>query len=74
MAIKAPTIVTPDNPLRLALAAKIAFPDGSTTTAGLSPERNYGPHVIRSRSFPAAARARHATTHICGSVRWPTHD
>jgi hypothetical protein len=66
--------VTLDSSLRLALAATIAFPDGSMTATGLSPERNRGRPVFRSRGYPAAARGRRATTYICGGVGSPTHD
>jgi hypothetical protein len=44
--IPAPEQVTPDTPLRLGVAAAIAFPDGSMTAAGLRREAARGRLVI----------------------------
>jgi hypothetical protein len=41
-----PDKVTPDTPLRLSIAAAIAFPDGSMTGAGLRREADRGRLVI----------------------------
>jgi hypothetical protein len=44
--IPTPDKITPDTPLRLAIAAAIAFPDGSMTAAGLRREADRGRLVI----------------------------
>src|ERR1700738_902778 len=44
--VPAPEQVTPDTPLRLGIAARIAFPDGSMTVAGLRREAARGLLVI----------------------------
>ena len=41
-----PEEVTPDTPLRLGIAAALAFPDGSMTTAGLRREAARGRLII----------------------------
>ena len=38
--------ISPDQPIRLAMAAKIAFPDGSMTASGLRRERDRGRLVV----------------------------
>jgi hypothetical protein len=45
-AIPPPDQVTPDTPLRLGVAAAIAFPDGSMTAAGLRREAARGRLII----------------------------
>src|SRR5690242_19871347 len=44
--VPSPEQVTPDAPLRLEIAAKIAFPDGSMTASGLRREADRGHLVI----------------------------
>jgi hypothetical protein len=45
-AVASPDQVTPDTPLRLGVAAAIAFPDGSMTAAGLRRESARGRLII----------------------------
>src|SRR6266436_6622882 len=45
-AIPSPDKITPDTPLRLGVAAALAFPDGSMTASGLRREAERGRLVI----------------------------
>jgi hypothetical protein len=63
--IPAPEQVTPDTPLRLGVAAALAFPDGSMTAAGLRREAARGRLLIEriAGNQGAAAMGEKACSH-----------